>query len=253
MSPEMSPVIPILHPDCGLLSMRKLCSLVFIALSTQALATEPPQYDRIMFTVTAQAEVPQEKLTATLFAQEEGRDAARLADGVNQRVALALDLAKNEPGISTRTLGYNSYPFYKNQRVEGWVVKQSIEIESDNALQFGQLIGKLQSDLHVQSIDYIVTPKVLAETTEKLTEKAMASFQARAERISKAWGRSGYRLVQMAIQDQGQHPQPMAFAMNRGASLAAAPTLEPGKQTLSVSLTGTIELAPPAATEQPTQ
>lgn len=230
--------------------MRYLYSILFLTFSAQTLAAEPPQYDRIMFTVKAQAEVPQEKLTAILFAQEEGRDAARLADGVNQRIALAVDLAKNETGISTRTLGYSSYPYYKNQRVDGWVVKQSIEIQSDNALQLGQLIGKLQSDLHVQSINYVIPPKVLAQATEALTAEAMASFQARADSISKAWGRSGYRLVQMAIQDQDHGIQPMAMSMNRSANFAAtAATLEPGNETVTVSLTGTIELAPATAPE----
>lgn len=229
--------------------MRTLYSLLFLSLSSSLLAAEPQSYERILFTVTAQTEIRQEKLIAILFAQEEGRDAARLADGVNQRIALALDLAKNEPGISTRTLGYSSYPYYKNQLVDGWVVSQSLEVQSDNPTQLGLLIGKLQSDLHVQSISYSVPPKVLAETTEKLTEEAMASFRVRAERISKAWGRAGYRLVQMAIQDQSPAvAQTASYPMNRSVNFAAtAPSLEPGSQNIQVTLTGTIELAPEAA------
>lgn len=237
--------------------MRTLISLVALSLaalsfSTRTLATEPANYDRIMFSVSAQTEVHQDKLLAILFAQEEGRDAARLADGVNQRIVLALDLAKNEPGIKTRTLGYSSYPYYKNQRVDGWVVSQSIEVQSDNPTQLGLLIGKLQSDLHVQSINYSVPPEVLTKITETLTEEALTNFRTRAERISKAWGRQGYRLVQMAIQDQAPPAQPLTYAMNRSVNFGATPpSLEPGSQVVSVTLTGTIELTPAktAATE----
>lgn len=225
--------------------MRATLSLLPILFSAQALAAEPPHYDRIMFSVSAQTEVHQDKLVAILFAQEEGRDASRLADGVNQRIALALDLAKNDPTIKTRTLGYSSRPYYKNQQVDGWTVSQSIEIQSDNPTQLGLLIGKLQSDLHVQSINYTVPAEVQTKVTETLTSEAMTTFKARAEGISKAWGRTGYRLVQMAIQDQTPPAQPMAYAMNRSVNFGTTtPTLEPGSQTISVTLTGTIELTP---------
>ncbi len=226
--------------------VRSLVSVLLLLSATVVLAEEA--YDRIMLSVTAQADVRQEKLLAVLFAEEEGLDTARLADAVNQRVALAMDLAKNEPGVKARTLGYSSNPIYQEQRVEGWRVRQSLELQGDDPTSLGLLIGKLQSDLNVQSINYSVSEQVVDATTDGLIDQAMVAFQKRAERIAATWGRDGYRLVQMAIQDrQNAPPRPIPFQ----ASLARAsvapvtpPALEGGEQEIRVTVTGTIELNP---------
>ncbi|MBF0256144.1 MAG: SIMPL domain-containing protein, partial [Gammaproteobacteria bacterium] len=164
---------PVLHLALPLL----LCA----AFGLQA--AEPNHYDRVMLSVTTQADVRQEKLQAVLFAEEEGLDTARLADAVNQRVALAMDLAKNEEGIKARTLGYSSNPIYKEQRVEGWRVRQSLELQSNDPTHLGLLIGKLQSDLNVESIHYSVSDQLVDSTTDELIDQAMVAFKKRAERV----------------------------------------------------------------------
>lgn len=231
------------------MTISLLALLMWLPLLAQA--EDSPHYDRVLLSVTTQTDVRQEKLRAVLFAEEEGMDTARLADAVNQRVALAMDLAKNEQGIKARTLGYSSNPFYKDQRVEGWRVRQSLELQGDDPTQLGLLIGKLQSDLNVQSINYSVSEQMVDTTTDELIDQAMQAFQKRAQRVASGWGRDGYRLVQMAIQSrQSQPPLPMPFEASLARAAVApvsAPVLEGGEQQISVTVTGTIELNPVAA------
>ncbi|MEO5343636.1 MAG: SIMPL domain-containing protein [Gammaproteobacteria bacterium SHHR-1] len=230
-----------------------LQSLLLLPLLLSSLAVQAEEtYERIMLAVTVKADVRQERLRAVLFAEEQGLDTARLADAVNQRIALALDLTKNEPGIKARTLGYSSSPIYREQRVEGWRVRQTLELQGDDASALGLLIGKLQSDLNVESINYSISEQQLDTTTEELIDQGLTAFRQRAQRIASGWGRDGYRLVQMAIQSrQNPPPQPMPLqaALARSPVEAVAPpSLQGGEQQVSVTLTGTIELKPdPAA------
>jgi predicted secreted protein len=238
-----------------------LLLLCLTALGSASLSAAEDFYDRVMLSVTTQADVRQERLRAVLFAEEEGLDTARLADAVNQRIALALDLAKNEPGIKARTLGYSSDPIYKEQRVEAWRVRQTLELQGDDPTSLGLLIGKLQSDLNVESINYSVSEQQRDATVDELIDQALVAFQKRAQRIASGWGRDGYRLVQMTIQQrQSQPPQPMPFQASLARAAVAPvtpPSLEGGEQQISVTLTGAIELNPastPAqAPKEPTQ
>jgi predicted secreted protein len=235
--------------------MRVFLPLI-MAFALTAQAEESSYYDRVMLSVSTQMDVRQEKLSAVLFAEEEGLDTARLADAVNQRIALAMDLAKNEDGVKAHVLGYSSNPFYKKQRVEGWRVRQSLELQSNDPTRLGLLIGKLQSDLNVQSINYSVAEQVITASTEQLIDQAMVAFRQRALRIAETWGRDGYRLVQLAIQDRQLPPQqPMPFqaglAHVSAAPVVAPPILEGGEQQLSVTITGTIELGPEKRPQEP--
>lgn len=218
-----------------------------LLLTGPALATDPVVLDRVTLSVTARTKVPQSKLVAVLFAQEEGRESALLADSVNQRIALALDLAKNESGIKARTLGYQSIPYYQNQLVAGWRVRQSLELESEDINHLGELIGRLQSDLNVESVNYSVSEPLINATHDGLIDQAIAAFKQRSERIARAWGRSGYRLIQIAVQDHSVPPAPAPYPVGRVATLAAQSVAPPffmaGDQELSIVVTGTIELS----------
>jgi predicted secreted protein len=110
-----------------------------------------------------------------------------------------------------------------------------------------ELIGTLQEQLHLQSVGYEVSRERRRQVEEKLVTEGIAGFQARARLVADGMKRQGYRLVQMDVgtNDGGmplmRRAMPMAVAE---AQAAPPPAFESGTQTLSVTVSGTVELTP---------
>lgn len=221
-----------------------LCVALIATLPAWA-ADDKSAYDRIDFSVSAKSEVDNDTLTAVLYAHRQGPELAVLANEVNKAIAAAVKRAKQEPAVSVRTLDYQTYPNYQDNRIDGWQVKQSIRLESKTPEALTKLMGELQASLAVESVGYGISPEKLKEQQERLIGQALAEFRGRAERITKDLGRSQYRLVQAAIDTGGEvGPRPRMMAMARAEMAIAAPTLEAGKDTVEVRVQGTIELQP---------
>lgn len=229
--------------------MRKTLNFPLLLLGlllplTLTAAEKPPRYDQINLGAEASRETDNDTLIAVLSAQKEGNDPANLSAEVNQLISKAVALAKQEPQVKVQTLGYQTSPIYQQQRLIGWRVKQSLRLESRDNEKLSQLLGRLQSSLALESINYAVSDERRQALEEELIKKALASFRHRAQLITAELGRQSYRLVDMTIQSHSQKmpPMPMRPRMMAMESSAVAPTLEAGQQTLRVEVIGTIEL-----------
>jgi predicted secreted protein len=209
---------------------------------------DKPTYDRIAFSVSAEARVENDTLVAEMYARKEGPELAPLTSEVNKAVAAALKRAKQEPAVSAQTQDYQTFPNYQNGRPTGWQVRQSIRLESKAAEPFAKLLGDLQSSLALGSVSYSISPERLKEQEDKLIDQALAAFRSRAERVAKAMGRAQYRIVEVQVDTGGQGgrpPRPTRMAaMADAAPAAMPPSLEPGQETVKVQVNGTIELQP---------
>ena len=208
-----------------------------------ALAGEDTHYDRINLSASAREEVKSDTVVAVLYAQEEGDTLAPLSDRVNRRIRQAIKQGKAVDGVEIRTLGYTTQPRYQKQRLTGWLVRQSIQLKTRDIDAMGNLLGKLQNDLALQSMGYRVSAQHLDAIKERLTEQAIESFKQRAENVTRQWGRKDYRLVSMSINDGNPPVAPRAYAVMEDRAMSAPPAIEPGTQTVLVSVSGTIELA----------
>lgn len=207
----------------------------------------PPEYNRASFSVTATAEVENDTLVAVLAVQRDGSNTRRLAADVNQAMTWALGKAKEVPAIKAQTLDYQTSPLYQKGIITGWRVSQSLRLESKDASAMSELIGALQEQLNLQSVGYEVSRERRREVEEKLVTEGIAGFQARARLVADGMKRQGYRLVQMDVGTNGmpvpvlRRAMPMAVAE---AQAAPPPAFEAGTQTLSVTVSGTVELTP---------
>ena len=226
--------------------------VLFAGLMLLAAPSLPAQqtdtvYDRVGLSVSAEQQVANDVLVAVLFAERSGGDQARLADEVNRAIRKGLDRAARVAAVSARTLGYHTWPQYKEQVLRGWRVRQSIRLESRDGEALAALLGDLQQDLAIESVGYTVSPEARAEAENTLIARALASFRARAELVAGEMQRGGYRLVHIDVNTGGGRPQPMLM---RGAAMAmesaqvAPPALEAGDQTITVDVSGTVELLP---------
>lgn len=219
-----------------------------LLVAGHSFAAEEANYDRISFAVSAEKEVENDVLTATLFASQTGQNTAELSDTVNKDISWAMAIAGTEGLIESRTLGYTTNPVYKNGRVDGWQVRQSIELKSKDSKVLSGLLGELQEKLRVQSIAYSISTQVRKTTEETLISEALASFKNRAAQVQANMERSEYRVVQLDIQTAGDFPQPMfrgarSEAMMMSDAAPAAPNLNAGKQKVRVSVNAQIELS----------
>ena len=226
-------------------------SLVLVAacltLAAPVGADEQLRYNRVNLNESAQTEVDNDLMIAVLNAQAEGRDAAAPADEVNRQMDWAVAMARSLPEVKVQTLGYSTHAIYNKSKIRGWRVSQSLRLESRDSRILGDLIAKLQEQLRVQSLGYQVSDEQRRQHVGELTKSALARFQARAQAIAKAMGRSSYRLVQLHINDGRHGGMPVARGMTMEAARAdagvAPARIEAGTQTLSVSVNGEIELS----------
>ncbi len=220
-----------------------LCGVVFTIPSGQVWSEDKVHYDQVNFSVEAIAEVESDTLVAVLYTQREGDNLPRLSDQVNKTIGSAVKRSKKEKGIEVQTLSYQTHPVYKNQRLTGWRVKQSFKLESREIEKLSELIGELQKTVAVKSVSYKVSPELRSKKEERLVGESIQAFKDRAGQIVNHLGRAGYRMINMDVRTSSAPVRPVrlhsAMAMEKAA---APPTIEPGKQTMKVIASGSIEL-----------
>jgi len=204
---------------------------------------EETHYDRIHLSVSASAQLENDTMVATVFAQEEGSQAAELSSMVNKRIRRALDLVKQHPEIKHQTNAYSSNPIYSNNKIKGWRVSQSLRLESKDMALMSDVLGKLQSDLALQSMQFTVSPDSKNQQDEKLIDTALEAFEKRAQQVVKKLGRKDYKIVDINISTSGARGVQPQYAMRAMAmDTESSPAISAGEQTVSVTVSGNIEL-----------
>ena len=221
--------------------------VAFVATKTAVAHENPQSYDRINFQVAALEEVENDTLVVIMYSERSGQKSSTIADEVNRNISWAVDLAKNNSAVKVQTLHYRQDPLYNNQSISGWKIRQSIRLESTEVALLSALIGEMQSRLAVASLRYTVSPTRRDNVERKLIAEALNRFKSRGEQIKVELGRTGYRIVNIDVFTSDQSPAPvrMRAAAMMENSAVAAPSIEPGVQTVSVRISGTIELENP--------
>lgn len=200
-------------------------------------------YDRVQLSVSATAQLENDTMVATVYAQEEGSQASELSNTVNKRIRRALDLVKTHADIKHQTNAYSSNPVYSNNKIKGWRVSQSLRLESQNMALMSDVLGKLQNDLALQSVQFTISPASRDQQDEKLIDEALAAFEKRAQQVVKKLGRKNYKIVDINISSSGNRGvRPLQMRAMAMEAVDTAPVISAGEQTVSVTVNGHIEL-----------
>ncbi len=222
-------------------------ALVAAAIATTSAAAHDaaPTFDRVSFRVSATSEVDNDTLVVVMYHERNGQHPTSMADDVNRTIAWAVEVARQSSGIKVQTLQYRQEPVYRNQSISSWKVRQSIRLESNDVTALSRLVGELQERLSVASLRYTISPEVRRAVEDELITLALGRFGRRGKLIADELGRSDYRIVTMDVATSGGSLAPVRMravsAMAEG-SRVTAPTLEPGVQSVTVQVSGTIEL-----------
>jgi predicted secreted protein len=223
------------------------CLSLLLALPAAAgFAQEPPTYDRIDLNASAQREVSNDLMIAVVFAEVEDNDQEQAANAVNNAISWAADRARTARGVTLQTQQYTTRAVYapNSRRITGWIARQSLRLESDDAETLSELLGTLQERVAIQSMGSALSKAARDKAEEDLIAEAIAAFRRRAELIARELGRDDYRLVHLGVGTSGFNPIMMTGARVASDRMleASAPEIEAGVQTVTVSVNGTIEL-----------
>lgn len=225
---------------------RRLVALVcLLGINATWAVEEAQRHNQVHFQVEHSRPIGNDRMQATLNASAEDGNATRLADQINRTMDWALKIAKAYPKVETRTASYQTHPVYDKDKIQRWRATQELSLEGADFAQLGELIGKLQERLQVTGINFSVSPERRAMVEDELIAKALGAFKQRAELVRKQMGAKGYRIGTITINQNGTTPIPRPMLRAKGVmemSSVAAPALEAGTSTLSVTVNGSIEL-----------
>jgi len=226
------------------LRMLLVCCLV-VLLPGIAAADKDPVTDQVSFQVGVSRDVDNDRVVALLTVDAEDRDPARLANTVNQSMTWALQRARGDKLVSTRTGSYQTYPVYDDRKIVRWRARQELYLESGDVDRLSQLTGQLQERLQVQSLRFSVSEDRRKEVEVQLVEQVLADYQKRAELIAGALGAKRYQLVEVAVHTgEPDHPIPLrAEAVSiAGRAAVTPPAMESGTSRITVQASGSIRL-----------
>jgi predicted secreted protein len=195
----------------------------------------------------ASAEVPEDVVTITLFYEQEAADPSSLTTTLNQRADAALQRAKGVSHVTARSGQFSVFPSTdRDGRISAWRGRTEVVLESRDFAAASKLAGDMSSIMQVGNVQFSLSPDAQRAAEQKLSNEAIASFRDQATAGARAFGYSGYSIREVNIGHSGVAPRPVmmmsARAMSADAKMAAPLSLEGGTSTVSVNVSGSVQM-----------
>lgn len=225
--------------------LRLVFAITALACSTSLLADNTLHYDMIQLSASAKTEVSQDELNAVLQVMVTGSDPEAAAEEVNQRMMKLLDELEGEESIDYSTTAYNSRPRYDDGKIARWQVSQQLRLSSQHFDTLTSFITWAQAHATVQNMQFSLSDEMAEKYKSQLTRDAIDQFRQKAELVQQQFGKTGYRLVNLNINDNGFSPRPVMDNMLMRAesqSKQANVSVEPGEDNVTVTVNGQVQL-----------
>ncbi len=221
-----------------------LAIAIALIASTHALAQDADQHMTVLhLSQTAERSVIRDLLHIELRVEETGADARSVQTAINQRMAAALDRARQVQGARVETGSYDVGEERPQNGPARWHGSQSVILTGKDPESMLKLAGALQSEgLSTSSLTYDISPETVRGAEEDLTAEALAALDHRAASIADRMHLAvvRFRDVRVGNAETGGRPVPRLAAM-----AMAAPVAEPGEATVRVTVEAELLLAPP--------
>ncbi|HHJ34888.1 MAG TPA: DUF541 domain-containing protein [Gammaproteobacteria bacterium] len=199
-------------------------------------------YNQVSLEVSSSADVDNDTMIASMYVQEEGSSAAALSNEVNRKINWALERLKQYRSIEVETENYTTSPVYNKNQIISWRVRQSIKLESKDMPLMSEVLGDLQGQLKLNGISFDVSQSKRESQTKILIDKALAAFTERASQIANTLRYGDYKIVNIHVSTSGSSPRYQSRSMSVMSEAKVAPEFSAGDKTLSVRVSGSIEL-----------
>jgi predicted secreted protein len=207
----------------------------------------PLPMHRVNLTARAHVQVAQDLLTLSLTTLREGTDPQAVQAQLKSALDAALVLAKKEarpPLMEVRTGRFGLAPRYnRDGKISGWQGSAELVLEGQDFVRISETAGKL-STLTVANASFGLTQTQRDGAQAQAQDQAIALFRQRATDIAKRFGFGSYTLGEVTINDDDGVPffQPKMMAARAVASDAAPVPVEAGLASVSVTVSGSIQL-----------
>jgi predicted secreted protein len=179
----------------------------------------------------------------TLAHEVSGKNQADVARELGKAVQQALSAAKGSKAVSARSGSYGVWPMNDEQgRISNWRGRAEIILESDNFAAASDLAGQLGDTMAVAQVGFYLSPEARAACEAELLDDASRAFRERASALAKSFGFSDYSIRELSLNDTGARYDAAPRTMAMAADKSVAVPLEPGKEQVSVSISGSIFL-----------
>ncbi|MEO6363908.1 MAG: SIMPL domain-containing protein [Caldimonas sp.] len=213
-----------------------------------------PQQGVLGIAATASVEVTRDLLSITFSTSRDGSDAGAVQSQLKQALDAALAEAKKaaRPGqVDVQTGNFSLYPRYSSggvsgkQSLSGWQGSAELVVEGRDMAAIGVLAGRITT-MTIARVAYRLSREATHRVEAEIAADAIGRFRAKAAEYAKQFGYGGYnvREVNVATGDSGQGPVPMRMSapMSMSKSSSEALTVEPGKETVTATVSGTIQM-----------
>ena len=223
-------------------------AISIFAQNTQDAARFREPQNVIQLSANAALEVQQDILTINMGTTREAADANTVQTQLKTALDTALIEAKkaSSPGqLDVRTGSFSLYPRYTREgKINGWQGTTELVLEGRDFAKISALAGKIQT-LTIANVAFSLSREQRGKVETEAQHMAIERFRAKATDIAKSFGMSSYTLREVAVNagDQGFVPRPrgMQLEMKMSSSEAAVP-VEAGKSTVTVTVSGSVQL-----------
>jgi predicted secreted protein len=185
---------------------------------------------------------------AILYTQQQAANPQQLNQLVQQKLTAAFDAAKKYPTVKVSSGSQNTAPIYnQSQRITGWTTHAEIILKSTDLKSVSELLGTLQDQLMLQSLQFQVSSQQREKVESELISAVSKKFQQRATIAQKSWQASDYELVKFKILSNTQTSNPMMqqrvmLATDAAAEASSPAPIQAGQSQIVVEAIGSIQL-----------
>jgi predicted secreted protein len=223
------------------------CALAMAAASLPAQTLPPPQ-NVLQLQANGTVEVQQDLLQMNLSTARDGPDPAVVQTQLKTALDAALTEAKKgaQPGqLDVRTGNFALYPRHNREgRISGWTGTAELILEGRDFARITQTAGRIQT-MTLGGVSFGLSREQRAKVEGEAQAIAIERFKAKAAELARGFGFGGYTLREVAVNanEPGFAPRMrMAAQEARAASADATVPVEPGRSTVVVTVSGSVQL-----------
>lgn len=233
-------LVPKIIASCALLA----CSN---GLFAQTVISREALQNVAQLSASGSVEVQQDLLSISMNTTRDGTDPGVVQTQLKQALDAALAVARPavQPGqLDLRTGNFSLYPRYgKDGKINGWQGSTELVLEGKDFARITGTAGKIQT-LTMGNVSFALSREQRARVEGEAQTQAIERFKAKASDIARGFGFTSYTLREVSINanDQNSSPRPRMMAMAKSDMAQAPVSVEAGKSTVLVDVSGSVQM-----------
>ena len=202
----------------------------------------------VQLSATGSVEVQQDLLVLTLSTTRDGKDAASVQSQLRQALDAATLEARRqvEPGqMDLRTGSFSLNPRYgQNNQISGWQGRAELVLEGRDFARITNTAARVTT-MTIGNVAFDLSREQRAKVERDAQGQAIENFKAQAADLTRAFGFSSFTLREVTVNSNSYAPgpRPRMMAMEAKSAMADAPmTVEAGKSTVTVNVSGSVQM-----------